>query len=106
MEDSIGFCKRLADRDTGHQQHASSTSTVEFVGVRDGYYSRMERGELEEFYRRYLLRCNEHRFEELGEFVDEDVEVNGAPHDVRRYAAGLAVLWSSIRTSTGIYSTF
>jgi predicted ester cyclase len=49
----------------------------------------MERGEMEKFYRRYLLRCNEHRFEELGEFVDESVEVNGAPHDVRRYAAGL-----------------
>ncbi|WP_329000045.1 ester cyclase [Kribbella sp. NBC_00709] len=49
----------------------------------------MERGELEEFYRRYLQRCNEHRFDDLGEFVDDEVEVNGAPHDVRRYAAGL-----------------
>jgi predicted ester cyclase len=49
----------------------------------------MERGDLEEFYRRYLQRCNEHRFDELGEFVDEEVEVNGAPQDVRRYAAGL-----------------
>lgn len=49
----------------------------------------MEREELDEFYRRYLERCNEHRFDELGEFVDEKVEVNGAPHDVRRYAVGL-----------------
>jgi predicted ester cyclase len=39
----------------------------------------MERqpAELEAFYRRYLQRCNEHRFDELGEFVDENVEVNG-----------------------------
>ncbi|TCC07760.1 ester cyclase [Kribbella soli] len=49
----------------------------------------MERGDLEEFYRRYLQRCNEYRFEGLGEFIDDRVEVNGAPHDVRRYAAGL-----------------
>ena len=25
-------------------------------------------------------RCNEHRFDELGEFVDQNVEVNGAVH--------------------------
>ena len=25
------------------------------------------------FYRRYLGRCNEHRFDELGEFVADDV---------------------------------
>ncbi|MFI5695292.1 ester cyclase [Kribbella sp. NPDC051586] len=49
----------------------------------------MERADLEEFYRSYLGRCNEHRFEELGEFVDDRVEVNGAPHDVGHYAAGL-----------------
>jgi predicted ester cyclase len=49
----------------------------------------MERTDLDAFYRRYLQRCNEHRFEELGEFVDERVEVNGAPHDVRRYGEGL-----------------
>ena len=28
-----------------------------------------DRAELEAFYRRYLQRCNEHRFGELGEFV-------------------------------------
>jgi predicted ester cyclase len=49
----------------------------------------MARGELEEFYRRYLQRCNERRFEELGEFVDDGVEVNGAAQDLERYAAGL-----------------
>jgi len=41
------------------------------------------------FYRRYLERCNEHRFEELGEFVDENVRVNGAEMGLDGYAAGL-----------------
>jgi predicted ester cyclase len=41
------------------------------------------------FYRRYLQRCNQHRFEELGEFVDRDVRVNGAPMGLDGYAAGL-----------------
>jgi predicted ester cyclase len=49
-----------------------------------------ERAELEAFYRRYIQRCNEHRFGDLGEFVDQDVEVNGAPHGLRAYAEGLA----------------
>lgn len=48
-----------------------------------------ERAERETFYRRYLQRCNEHRFDELGEFVDENVEVNGAPQGLRSYAEGL-----------------
>jgi predicted ester cyclase len=41
------------------------------------------------FYRRYLQRCNEYRFDELGEFVDHDVRVNGAPMGLAGYAAGL-----------------
>ena len=41
----------------------------------------MKRGELDDFYRSYLRRCNEHRFDELGEFVDGSVEVNGVPHE-------------------------
>ena len=48
-----------------------------------------ERAELAAFYRRYIDRCNEHRFDELGEFVDQNVEVNGAVHGLRNYAAGL-----------------
>jgi predicted ester cyclase len=51
-----------------------------------------ERAELEAFYRRYLQRCNEHRFDELGEFVDENVEVNGAPQGLREYAEGLGAV--------------
>jgi predicted ester cyclase len=37
--------------------------------------------------RRYLQRCNEHRFDELGEFVAEDV--NGPTEGLSRYIAGL-----------------
>ena len=44
---------------------------------------------METFYRRYLERCNEHRFDELGDFVDPEVEVNGAPAGLDQYAAGL-----------------
>ena len=39
-----------------------------------------ERTELAAFYRRYIGRCNEHRFDGLGEFVDQHVEVNGGVH--------------------------
>jgi predicted ester cyclase len=44
---------------------------------------------METFYRRYLEHCNEHRFDELGDFVDPEVEVNGAPTGLDQYAAGL-----------------
>ena len=47
----------------------------------------LARKELSAFYRRYLMRCNEHRFEELGEFVAEDV--NGPGEGLSRYIAGL-----------------
>ncbi len=49
-----------------------------------------DRGRLEGFYWRYLQRCNEHRFHDLGEFVAETVEVNGAAHGLQNYADGLA----------------
>jgi predicted ester cyclase len=39
------------------------------------------------FYRRYLMRCNEHRFGELGEFVADDV--NGPGEGLGIYIAGL-----------------
>ncbi|ADB31048.1 protein of unknown function DUF1486 [Kribbella flavida DSM 17836] len=52
----------------------------------------MERQEMEAFYRRYLQRCNERRFAELGEFVAEDVEVNGSPAGLAEYAGGLAAV--------------
>ena len=34
-----------------------------------------ERAEVEAIYNRYLQRCNEHRFDELDEFVDALLEV-------------------------------
>ncbi len=51
-----------------------------------------DRTQLESFYRRYLQRCNEHRFAERGEFVAEDVEVNGTVQGLRRYADGLSAV--------------
>jgi predicted ester cyclase len=49
-----------------------------------------EREDLLVFYRRYLQRCNEHRFHELGEFVADDV--NGPTEGLSRYIAGLCAV--------------
>src|SRR2546429_5962267 len=51
-----------------------------------------DRAELDAFYRRYLQRCNEHRFAELAEFVGENVEVNGEGLGLRSYAEGLGAV--------------
>jgi len=48
-----------------------------------------DHADLHTLYTRYLQRCNEHRFSELGEFVAEDVEVNDTPTGLRGYADGL-----------------
>jgi predicted ester cyclase len=45
--------------------------------------------ELEAFYRRYNLLCNEHRFDELGSFVAADVQVNDRTQGLRDYVRGL-----------------
>jgi predicted ester cyclase len=48
------------------------------------------REEVEATYRRYLARCNEHRFDTLGEFVADDVVVNdGEQRDLAAYVQGL-----------------
>lgn len=52
----------------------------------------MDRAELEAFYRRYIARCNAHRFDELGEFVAADV--NGPAEGLQRYVDGL---WDVVR---------
>ncbi|MEU4191932.1 ester cyclase [Kribbella sp. NPDC026611] len=44
---------------------------------------------MNDFYRRYIGRCNEHRFHDLSEFVEPDVVVNGEQHGFQRYAEGL-----------------
>jgi predicted ester cyclase len=41
------------------------------------------------FYRRYNACCNEHRFEDLGEFVAPGVEINGVERGVDAYAEEL-----------------
>jgi steroid delta-isomerase-like uncharacterized protein len=47
------------------------------------------RQELEAFYRRYNRLCNEHRFDELGAFVADDVEVDGRARGLDSYRRGL-----------------
>jgi predicted ester cyclase len=47
------------------------------------------RAELTAFYRQYLQCCNERRFEELGEFVHEDVRVDDTQQSLEQYVAGL-----------------
>ena len=44
---------------------------------------------LADWYRRYLRRCNEHRFDTLSEFVADDVVVNDATQGLATYVAGL-----------------
>jgi predicted ester cyclase len=51
--------------------------------------------DLRAFYERYLQRCNEHRFDELGEFVAADVRVNDRPQGLEQYAAGLRAVVSA-----------
>ncbi|WP_232828961.1 ester cyclase [Kribbella monticola] len=46
----------------------------------------------EDFYRRYMERCNAHRFDELGEFVHQDVRINDEPAGLEQYAAGLRAM--------------
>jgi predicted ester cyclase len=51
-----------------------------------------EPADLHAFYRRYLERCNEHRFGELAEFVAPDVAVNDVVVGIDAYGDGLASL--------------
>ncbi|MFI7589175.1 ester cyclase [Spongisporangium articulatum] len=44
------------------------------------------------FYERYLRTCNEHRFDDLGAFVADDVEVDDEPVGLAVYVDGLRAL--------------
>jgi predicted ester cyclase len=44
---------------------------------------------MDAFYRRYIDTCNAHELTRLGEFVDEDVSINGERRGVAAYIAGL-----------------
>jgi hypothetical protein len=46
--------------------------------------------ELAAFYRRYNACCNEHRFDDLGQFVAPDVVINGTERGLDAYADALA----------------
>ncbi len=45
--------------------------------------------EPDELYRRYLKRCNQHRFGELSEFVADEVQLNGETIAVETYGKRL-----------------
>ena len=49
----------------------------------------MTKTELAAFYRRYNACCNEHRFEDLGQFVARDVAIDGTVRGLDAYAAEL-----------------
>ena len=49
----------------------------------------MTDSELATFYRRYNTCCNEHRFEDLREFVAPDVAINGTDRGLDAYAENL-----------------
>lgn len=50
---------------------------------------RMTANGLAAFYRRYNDCCNEHRFDDLAEFVARDVVINGTEHGIEAYGEGL-----------------
>jgi predicted ester cyclase len=50
---------------------------------------RMTNNELAAFYRRYNACCNEHRFEDLAEFVAHDVAIDGTDRGPDAYVAEL-----------------
>jgi predicted ester cyclase len=49
----------------------------------------LERADLVALYQRYLARCNEHRVDELGEFVSEQVSGSGPVDGLAAYIEGV-----------------
>ena len=45
----------------------------------------LERADVAARYERYLTRCNEHLFDQLGEFVDEQVSGSGSEDGLAAY---------------------
>jgi predicted ester cyclase len=52
----------------------------------------LERADVAAVYERYLTRCNEHRFDELGEFVSEQVAGSGSVDGLAAYIDRLTVV--------------
>jgi predicted ester cyclase len=59
------------------------------TGPRPGIFARMTDDGLAGFYRRYNACCNEHRFEDLPQFVAHDVVINGTDRGLDMYAENL-----------------
>jgi predicted ester cyclase len=58
------------------------------------------RADLEAFYRRYNALCNDHDFDRLGEFVAEEVTVDGEPRGLAAYGSAFGVPATGRRVST------
>jgi len=52
----------------------------------------MTEEDLAAFYRRYIARCNEHRFDDLAEFVAPDVVINDSDRGLDAYTEGLRIV--------------
>ena len=55
-----------------------------------------ERADVAAQYERYLACCNEHRFDQLGEFVDEHVRGSRSPDGLTAYIDGLKAVTSAL----------
>lgn len=49
----------------------------------------LQRADMAALYQRYLTRCNEHRYEQLGEFVSEQVSGSGPVDGLAAYIDGV-----------------
>ena len=55
----------------------------------------LERADVVALYERYLTRCNEHRFDQLGEFVSEHVGGSGAVDGLAGYIDRVKAVWTA-----------
>ena len=56
----------------------------------------LERADVVALYERYLTRCNEHRFDELGEFVSEQVSGSGPVDGLAGYIEGVKAVCTAL----------
>ena len=83
-----------------------SSTDRQFARARRAYAPRcilggMTNNELAAFYHRYNPCCNEHRFDELAEFVARDVAIDGTDRGLDAYAAELRAAVRAFPDSSG-----
>lgn len=70
----------------------SRLGTQHVIGKTDPMDDSDDRSALALFHKRDNQRCNDHQFGLLGEFVADDVEVNGEVQGLNAYVAGLTAV--------------